>query len=128
MVAEVEVLSRLLPPPPRAVAGPPWETAAAEIGFAFPADYRSFVDRYGGGFLSSSGNAVELIVHAPCSMAARPHGPGGFRGFMDRTGDVRSEFDFDGTDDEIWYGDPLCWSETQLRGLIRCFRPPRRTR
>lgn len=128
MVAEMEALSRMLPPPPRVVASPPWDTSAAEVGFAFPADYRAFIDRYGGGFIRFSDNAVELIIHAPCSVSARPYGSVGFREFMDRTDDVRSEFDFDGADDEIWYGDPypifpdegglVVWGETSVGDIL----------
>lgn len=74
---EVERLAALLPPP----AGPeppatPWKRAGPEAGLAFPADYRAFADRYGGGRING-----ELTVAVPSRTPPWPGLPGGFPGF-----------------------------------------------
>jgi hypothetical protein len=74
----VERLTSVLPPPgaPPTVP-PPWERGAAETGTGFPADYRDFVDLYGGGRIDE-----ELTVFSPTCAAQLPgDGPGGFAGF-----------------------------------------------
>lgn len=120
---ELDQLTRLLPPPVEA-ARVPWHRSTAEIGIEFPADYRMFVDRYGGGDMTSTSMALKFSIYAPCSVGWRPGAPGGFQALLDnQIGNVRPLFVFDGADEDYWGGpaypvhpDPgglLAWGEDQ---------------
>ncbi|MFH8383962.1 hypothetical protein ACH4E7_23955 [Kitasatospora sp. NPDC018058] len=47
MSMELDRLSQILGEPAQRLAATPWERSVAEVGFAFPSDYREFADRYG---------------------------------------------------------------------------------
>jgi hypothetical protein len=68
-------LTAVMPAPTDPPARPPWERAPGEIGFQFPADYREFVDRYGGGEINGE-LAVLTPVEAPYSTGLPPGFPG----------------------------------------------------
>lgn len=76
-------IAELMPPPASAVVASPWDEAPSEVGFAFPADYREFVDLYGAGSIND-----EFCVEVP---TLRPAGAGmrtGFGGFVDQSAAV----------------------------------------
>lgn len=74
----VSQITELLEPPQAGGSATPWQDAPAEVGFEFPADYRAFVDVYGGGSLND-----ELHVRVP---TLRPGDlQPGFAGFVDFT-------------------------------------------
>jgi hypothetical protein len=80
-VTAVQSMTELIPPPLPRPAPTPWEAAPAQIGFqfpGFPADYRNFVDLYGGGLLNG-----DLIVHVPMKDPPRPGLSHGFKGFAE---------------------------------------------
>ncbi|WP_162484681.1 hypothetical protein [Streptacidiphilus melanogenes] len=85
MSANLDALSRLLPPPQEAVAAPPWERSKAECGFDFPADYREFVNRFGGGVIHVGPEELPTSVMAPSSAPYLSGDPGGFRAFVEET-------------------------------------------
>lgn len=60
MHEKVAALAELFGPPGRPVTPVPWRDSRAEVGIDFPADYRDFIDRFGGGVVRH-----ELAVHAP---------------------------------------------------------------
>ncbi|MHA6762958.1 SMI1/KNR4 family protein [Streptacidiphilus sp. PAMC 29251] len=117
-------LMRLLPPPQEEVTAPPWRQSRSEIGVDFPQDYREFVDRYGGGSMTSESMFLEFSVLAPCSLGWKPDAPGGFDAFtVKQIEQIRPLFVFDGADENYWGGtaypvhpDPgglLAWGENQ---------------
>lgn len=75
-------LAELLGPPRPGVVPTPWDSAPAEIGFQFPADYRKLIDTYG--LISICG---ELHVHGPMAKLWFPanSSSGGFTGFVEAT-------------------------------------------
>lgn len=82
---EMRQLESILPPPRAAVSATPWELSRAEVGFDFPADYREFIDRYGGGTLTRPGTPMRFSVMNPGADQWCPDGPSGFAGFVDVT-------------------------------------------
>ena len=58
----------------------PWDTARAEVGFDFPADYREFVERYGSVEFNS-----EFYTVIPTDGSPRRDWPTGFAGFTEFT-------------------------------------------
>lgn len=83
--AELRRLESLLPPPRTVVSATPWELSRDEVGFDFPADYRGFIDRYGGGSLTRPGTPMRFSVLNPGADQWCPDGPSGFAGFVDVT-------------------------------------------
>jgi len=79
----VERLTRVLAPPAGAAAPTPWADAVPVLGSALPADYRDFVDRYGGGDIDG-----ELAVLHPYRGETVPGAPPGFAGFAAFAADV----------------------------------------
>ncbi|MBS2533122.1 hypothetical protein KGQ20_10065 [Catenulispora sp. NF23] len=73
----VAELAGLFGQPGRSVTPVPWNNSISEVGFAFPADYRDFVDLFGGGQIRH-----ELAVHVPSAWPQEPGAPTGFRGFV----------------------------------------------
>lgn len=73
MDPSVSRLRELLPPPAEPTAGTPWAQGEPELGFAFPQDYRDFVDCYGGGQVNG---ALGVLIPS-----LRPFWPGGRSGF-----------------------------------------------
>lgn len=69
-------LMALLGEPDRSVTPVPWHLSRAEVGMDFPADFRGFVDRFGGGQFRR-----ELAVHSPTAWAS-PGSPNGFERFI----------------------------------------------
>ena len=67
--------------PPASVSAPPWERVSGEVGFAFPADYREFVDTYGGGTFSYPRRSG-IDVRSPHVNPLGPKGLPGFAGFV----------------------------------------------
>jgi hypothetical protein len=103
-------LARLLPPPSGEVAGVPWPLSRPTIGLDFPADFREFSDRYGGGDVMRSNGRTSLSVYGLCS-EPRPGidfsgtDPHGFDAFMAKQVDeIYSSFVFDGADEDYWGG------------------------
>jgi hypothetical protein len=124
MAGELDELMRLLPAPQEQVAAPPWRQSKGEIGVDFPADYRDFVDRFGGGSMTSELMFLEFSVFAPCSVGLTVDAPRGFEAFMvNQAKRVRPLFVFDGADEAYWGGtvypvhpDPgglLAWGQNQ---------------
>jgi hypothetical protein len=118
----LEELKALIPPP-SAVAAPPWGEALNEVGFEFPADYRAFVDTYGGGTFERP-EYVGLIVDAPHCHALGPGGRLGFGGFVGiQLDQVRPLFTYPGAEEGMWNGEPrplypepgglLSWGSTE---------------
>lgn len=81
----LDALARLLAPPQESVAVPPWEEAKAECGFAFPTDYREFVNRFGGGTIHAGPQECPVFVLAPCSVPRRPGGSSGFKALVEES-------------------------------------------
>lgn len=105
MAEALDRLTRLLPPPKGEVARVPWNRSSTEIGLEFPADYREFVDRYGGGHLTSKRKPLEFSIRAPCSVGWTPESPSGFRALLNyQIEQVRPLFVFDGADEGYWGG------------------------
>jgi hypothetical protein len=80
MHATVGQIAELLEPPRSGHPATPWKDAAAEVGFEFPADYRAFVDVYGGGSLND-----ELHLRVPTLRQSSGERRTGFAGFVDQT-------------------------------------------
>lgn len=98
---------KALAAPPTAVVPPPWEQARAEVGFAFPADYREFVDTYGAGTFSYP-DSLGLTVWAPHADPLVSDGVPGFPGFVHgHTAHVRPAFDYPGAEDDMWADEPM---------------------
>jgi len=73
VTASLDDLALLLPPPPGTVAAPPWDRAEAEFGLQLPGDYRAFVERYGGGVMTTHHGGLELLeVFVPCPAPPPP--------------------------------------------------------
>ena len=83
--AQLRLLETLLAPPRAAVSATPWELARSEVGFDFPADYRGFIDRYGGGTVTRPDDPLRFSVMNPGADQWCPDGPSGFAGFVDVT-------------------------------------------
>ncbi|SEO39758.1 hypothetical protein SAMN05216267_102557 [Actinacidiphila rubida] len=126
MSHQLDRLTRLLPPPQAAVAGPPWQHSRTEVGFDFPSDYRAFVDRYGGGQIGTPGS-LRCFVYGPSSLSARPGMPTGFKGFVEwHVSDIAPMFE--GCDEDYWggtvypmYPEPgglLTWGENEQGDLF----------
>ncbi|MFJ5123439.1 hypothetical protein [Kitasatospora sp. NPDC088548] len=82
MNMELGRLAQIFGEPSQRPAATPWERSLAEVGFAFPADYREFVDRYGCVRING-----ELSVPVP-TLRSYDGGPiVGFPGFVRRTTD-----------------------------------------
>lgn len=106
MSGSLEKLKALVPPP-SAVVAPPWGEAPDKAGFEFPADFREFVDAYGGGSFGRP-EYVGLDVRAPHANALGPGGRPGFEGFVtDHLDQVRPLFTYPGAEEEMWNGEPL---------------------
>lgn len=73
-------IMELMEPPQAVGATTPWHNAATEVGFEFPADYRDFVDVYGGGGVND-----ELFIAAPTLRRTDSRFRTGFGGFVDQT-------------------------------------------
>lgn len=139
-------LTRLIPPPAGPVTPVPWHLSRAQAGLDFPADYRTFIDHYGGGavysidwvYTSYDGvrdeseepvDREDLCIYGP-SLDERTWLRGrGFQGILDHTADqIRDCFIFEGADEDYWGGpmypihpDPgglLAWGESHLDGDI----------
>ncbi|MEU5383576.1 hypothetical protein [Kitasatospora cineracea] len=80
----LERLGAVIGPPPEAGVVPvPWELAPEVMGFQLPADYRTFVDRYG-----SVSIRDELHIFTPSAVPGLQVGqPLGFEGFLYNTTD-----------------------------------------
>jgi len=123
---QLERLTRLLPSPQAAVAGPPWQQSRTEVGFDFPSDYRAFVDRYGGGQIGTS-NSLRCFVYAPSSIPVRPGIPTGFKGFVEWHVSYIAPM-FEGCHEDYWggtvypmYPEPgglLTWGENEQGDLF----------
>ena len=95
MSGSLEDLVGLVPPPECEVTCPPWHLAREQVGFDFPGDYREFVDRYGGGSLTSNGVVTSMGVMTPVSGSSFPGKLDGFAGFVDAmVSEARSRFDW----------------------------------
>jgi len=116
-------LVHLLPPPSGEVAGVPWRRSRPEIGVEFPADFREFADRYGGGsMVRESDGTASLSVYGLYSGEPTWGGETGFRAFMANQVDDIYE-SFADTPDDFWDGpsypvhpDPgglLAWGDNQ---------------
>jgi hypothetical protein len=70
--------ARFLPPPEVDVAPPPWHLSRPDVGFDFPADYREFVEPYGGSEAAVGNGLVRPNVYAPCKAPGGWAGLGGF--------------------------------------------------
>lgn len=126
MSHQLDRLTRLLPPPQSAVAGPPWQHSRTEVGFDFPSDYRAFVNRYGGSQIGAPGS-LRFFVHCPSSIPARSGVPTGFEGFVEwHVSDIAPMFE--GGDEDYWggttypmYPEPgglLTWGENEQGDLF----------
>jgi hypothetical protein len=80
MHPSVERLREILGPPADEPSRVPWHQAPAEVGFAFPADYRDLVDLYGSIRING-----ELSVWTPSLRPSEPGAPVGFTGFVWKT-------------------------------------------
>ncbi|MFJ4188832.1 hypothetical protein [Kitasatospora sp. NPDC089509] len=80
MSVELVCLSEILGEPVRRPATTPWERSVEEVGFAFPSDYREFVDRYGCVRING-----ELSVAVPTLRSYDGGAVVGFPGFVSRT-------------------------------------------
>jgi hypothetical protein len=88
------------------VVPPPWGEAPDKVGFEFPADYRQFVDAYGGGTVERP-QYVGLKVRAPHVTALGPRDRPGFEGFVAHHLDqVRPLFTYPGAEEVMWNGEP----------------------
>lgn len=97
---------KALVPPPSAVVAPPWGEAMDKVGFEFPADYRAFVDSYGGGAFERP-EYVGLDIQAPHVNALIHGGRPGFEGFVAHHLDhVRPLFTYPGAVEGMWNGEP----------------------
>lgn len=103
MTNHLERLIRLLPPPAEPVAPPPWERTRAEAGLCFPADYRAFVNTYGGGRIMGAASPMSCHIYAPTSAPGRLDDPVGFRGFVDWCSADTADL-FEGADPGEWGG------------------------
>ncbi|MEU9075617.1 hypothetical protein [Kitasatospora sp. NPDC048538] len=74
---ELQQLTRLLGDPASRPAATPWHRSVAEVGFAFPSDYREFVDRYGSVRING-----ELSVWVPTCTSYDGGPVVGFPGFV----------------------------------------------
>lgn len=117
-------LVSLLPPPSGEVAGVPWHLSRSEIGLDFPADYRQFVDRYGGGEAARPDGFVYVSVFGPDVSEHPWAGGSGFKAFMaNQAKGIYPSFVFDDADEDYWGGtvypvqpDPgglLAWGENE---------------
>jgi hypothetical protein len=94
---DLERLAGLLPPPACEVTAPPWQAAEVELGFAFPADFRAFVERYGTGEITRPARnnpnvgVTAIEVHAISRDASWGRAPG-FRGFGEMLDSVHRTF------------------------------------
>ncbi|MGW5350979.1 hypothetical protein ACWERV_10715 [Streptomyces sp. NPDC004031] len=118
MSANLDALARLLPPPRERVAAPPWERSKAACGFAFPSDYREFVDRYGGGSILAGADRWPVQVLAPSAVPPTPGAPGGFEAFVRETeelplGHAENEWDGPAYPDLPAAGGLLAWGHDQ---------------
>ena len=122
MSSEFDQLVRLLPPPSGEVAGAPWQLSRPEIGLDFPADFREFVDRYGGGDVVRADGSVSMSIYGLHSGESRPGSGRGFSALMKlQEEQIRPSFVFDGATEDYWGGtvypvqpDPgglLAWGE-----------------
>jgi hypothetical protein len=73
----VAQLAELFGQPGRPVTPVPWHDSQSETGIVFPADFRDFVDRFGGGQVRQ-----ELSVHEPAAWPKEPGAPTRFAGFV----------------------------------------------
>ncbi|MFJ3789413.1 hypothetical protein [Kitasatospora sp. NPDC090091] len=82
MSVELHRLAQIFGEPSQQPTATPWERSLAEVGFAFPADYREFVDQYGSVRING-----ELSVPVP-TLRSYDGGPiVGFPGFLRLTTD-----------------------------------------
>lgn len=115
----VTKLAALLGRPERPVTPVPWHLSRSEAGIDFPADFRDFIDHFGGGQFRR-----ELGIRAPSAWPHEPGAPTGFKGFVWATtqdggiGDYLAGAYEDGDYDECPYpvypdpGGLLLWGNT----------------
>lgn len=76
----LEQIMELMSPPQTVGSTTPWDGAATEVGFNFPADYRDFVDVYGAGGVND-----EFFIAFPTLRRFDSRFRTGFGGFVDQT-------------------------------------------
>ncbi len=122
-------LVSLLPPPAGEVAGVPWHQSRPEIGLDFPADYRHFVDHYGGGKIVRPEGMTSLSVYGPCDQEPPWGGARGFAALMaNQVEEIYPLFVFDDADEDYWGGtvypvqpDPgglLAWGDNEYGDIF----------
>jgi hypothetical protein len=117
--AIADEMVRLLPPPDRSIAPPPWDELAMPGGHSFPRDYRWFMETYGAG-------AINDYIHV---LPLTPWSPGGrdldavkeYLSWSQTIDSCSSEHnDPDGCDIN-WRGEFLTFAADDPGGLLLCW-------